>query len=73
MFRTFSFAMLALGMALLGGCASPSQITLTDGRQMQSLDTPEYDEDTGFYEFEQADGRRIRVNRDQVQSIQTLD
>ncbi|AJE17151.1 hypothetical protein CL52_19655 [Stutzerimonas balearica DSM 6083] len=65
--------MLALGMALLGGCASPSQITLTDGRQMQSLDTPEYDEDTGFYEFEQADGRRIRVNRDQVQSIQTLD
>ncbi|MBS4151939.1 YgdI/YgdR family lipoprotein [Pseudomonadota bacterium DY0742] len=73
MFRTFSFAMLALGMALLVGCASPSQITLTDGRQMQSLDTPEYDEDTGFYEFEQADGRRIRVNRDQVQSIQTLD
>ncbi len=46
MFRTFSFAMLALGIALLGGCASPSQITLTDGRQMQSLDTPEYDEDT---------------------------
>ena len=31
-----------------------------------------FDSDAGFYEFEQLDGKRTRVNKDQVRSIQDL-
>ncbi|WP_348658731.1 YgdI/YgdR family lipoprotein, partial [uncultured Stutzerimonas sp.] len=41
-----------VGMTLLTGCSSPSVITLNDGREIQTLDQPEYDDEAGFYEFE---------------------
>jgi Bacterial protein of unknown function (DUF903) len=63
---------LALGLATLAGCASPSVITLTDGREIQTVDKPTYDEDSGFYEFEQLDGKRATINKDQVQTVKEL-
>ncbi|MGH8355264.1 MAG: YgdI/YgdR family lipoprotein, partial [Pseudomonas sp.] len=54
------------------GCASPTLITLNDGREIQTVDEPEYDEDTGFYEFEQLDGTRAKVNKDQVSTVKEL-
>ncbi|SDG78383.1 protein of unknown function [Pseudomonas benzenivorans] len=62
--------LLALGVATLAGCASPSVITLNDGRELQTLDRPKYEEDSGFYEFEQLDGTRAKVNKDQVRTIE---
>lgn len=47
-------------------------ITLNDGREIQAVDTPSYDEDSGFYEFEQLDGKRARVNKDQVRTVKEL-
>nr|WP_289635063.1 YgdI/YgdR family lipoprotein [Pseudomonas sp. sp1636]MDM8347791.1 YgdI/YgdR family lipoprotein [Pseudomonas sp. sp1636] len=64
--------LLALGFAALAGCASPSVITLNDGREIQTINTPEFDDDSGFYEFEQLDGNRAKVNKDQVRTIQEL-
>lgn len=64
--------LLALGLATLAGCASPSVITLTDGREIQTVDKPTYDEDSGFYEFEQLDGKRATINKDQVQTVKEL-
>lgn len=64
--------LLALGLASLAGCASPTVITLTDGREIQAVDTPQYDEDSGFYEFEQLDGKQTRVNKDQVRTVKDL-
>ncbi|KGS11765.1 MULTISPECIES: YgdI/YgdR family lipoprotein [Pseudomonas syringae group] len=63
--------LLALSIASLAGCASPTVITLNDGREIQSVDTPKYD-DSGFYEFKQLDGKETRINKDQVRTIKDL-
>ncbi|MEN0105400.1 MAG: YgdI/YgdR family lipoprotein [Pseudomonas sp.] len=63
---------LALGLVALAGCSSPSVITLNDGREIQTVDQPEYDSDSGFYEFEQLDGKRTKVNKDQVRTVKEL-
>lgn len=70
--RTLSALLLALGLATLVGCASPAVITLNDGREIQAVDEPEYDEESGFYEFEQLDGTRAKVNKDQVRTVKEL-
>ncbi|WP_375738409.1 YgdI/YgdR family lipoprotein [Pseudomonas boanensis] len=64
--------LLALGFFTLAGCSSPTVITLNDGREFQAVDKPDYDEDTGFYEFEELDGRQAKVNKDQVRTIKEL-
>ncbi|WP_060508559.1 YgdI/YgdR family lipoprotein [Pseudomonas sp. NBRC 111124] len=58
--------------AALAGCSTPSLITLNDGREIQAVDTPHFEKDTGFYEFQQLDGKRTRINRDQVRTISDL-
>ncbi|QVW21734.1 YgdI/YgdR family lipoprotein [Pseudomonas hormoni] len=70
--RTLATFMLALGLATLAGCSSPAVITLNDGREIQAVDTPKYDDDAGFYEFEQLDGKKTRVNKDQVRTVKEL-
>ncbi|MGJ7515533.1 YgdI/YgdR family lipoprotein [Pseudomonas baetica] len=70
--RTLATFMLALGLATLAGCASPTVITLNDGREIQAVDTPHYDKDSGFYEFEQLDGKQTRINKDQVRTVKEL-
>lgn len=62
----------ALGLATLAGCSSPAVITLNDGREIQTIDEPVYDEDSGFYEFQQLDGKRAKVNKDQVRTVKEL-
>ncbi|KAF1068175.1 MAG: putative lipoprotein YgdR [Pseudomonas citronellolis] len=70
--RALPAFLLALGFGVLAGCSSPSVITLNDGREIQSTDTPKYNDDTGFYEFEQLDGKRVRINKDQVRTVKDL-
>ena len=64
--------LLALGIATLAGCSSPTVITLNDGREIQAVDTPKYDDESGFYEFEQLDGKQTRINKDQVRTVKDL-
>ena len=70
--RTIPAALLSLSFGVLVGCASPTVITLNDGREIQAVDTPDFDEETGFYEFEQLDGKRSQVNKDQVRTVKEL-
>lgn len=70
--RTLPAFLLALGLGVLAGCSNPSVITLNDGREIQSVDTPTYDRTSGFYEFEQLDGKEVRVNKDQVRTVKDL-
>jgi len=70
--RTLPAFLLALGLVTLVGCSSPAVITLNDGREIQVVDTPEYDDESGFYEFEQLDGKRAKVNKDQVRTVKEL-
>ncbi|TLX56485.1 YgdI/YgdR family lipoprotein [Stutzerimonas nosocomialis] len=67
-FLTASF----LTLGLLAGCSTPSLIVLNDGGEIQTLNTPEYDAKSSFYEFKQPDGKLQRLNRDQVQTIREL-
>ena len=70
--RTLPAFLLALGLGAHAGCASPTVITLNDGREIQAVDTPSFDEDSGFYEFEQLDGKRTRLNKDQIRTVKEL-
>ncbi|WP_040260733.1 MULTISPECIES: YgdI/YgdR family lipoprotein [Pseudomonas] len=70
--RIFPALMLAAGLAALAGCSTPTVITLNDGREIQAVDTPKFDEDTGFYEIEQLDGKQTRINKDQVRTVKEL-
>lgn len=63
---------LLVGLTLLSGCSNPSVITLNDGREIQTLDHPDYDDEAGFYEFEGIDGKPGRVNKDQVRTVEEL-
>ena len=62
----------SLGFIVLTGCSTPSVITLNDGSQIQTVDTPAFDEDSGFYEFEQLDGKHAKINKDQVITVKEL-
>ncbi|MDD2051039.1 YgdI/YgdR family lipoprotein [Pseudomonas putida] len=70
--RILATLLLAAGLATLAGCSSPSVITLNDGRELQTVDSPKFDSDTGFYEFEQLDGKRTKINKDQVRTVKEL-
>ncbi|WP_027594003.1 YgdI/YgdR family lipoprotein [Pseudomonas sp. LAIL14HWK12:I7] len=65
-------ALLIGTFATLAGCSPPSLITLNDGREFQAVDAPRYEKATGFYEFQQLDGKRTRINKDQVRTISDL-
>ena len=65
-------ALLIGTFATLAGCSTPSLITLNDGREFQAVDAPKFERDSGFYEFQQLDGKRTRVNKDQVRTITDL-
>ncbi|WP_339522167.1 YgdI/YgdR family lipoprotein [Pseudomonas sp. EA_35y_Pfl2_R111] len=70
--RIIPALLLTLGLIALTGCASPTVITLNDGREIQTVDEPDFDEESGFYEFEQLDGKRAKVNKDEVRTVKEL-
>ena len=70
--RILATLLLAASLTTLAGCSSPSVITLNDGRELQTVDSPKFDSDTGFYEFEQLDGKRTKINKDQVRTVKEL-
>ncbi|EIK52452.1 putative lipoprotein [Stutzerimonas stutzeri TS44] len=70
--RIIPALLVILGLGALTGCANPSVITLNDGREIQTLDRPEYDEESGFYEYEQLNGNPGKVNKDQVRTVREL-
>ncbi|WP_349976493.1 YgdI/YgdR family lipoprotein [Pseudomonas sp. WHRI 8519] len=65
-------ALLIGAFATLAGCSTPSLITLNDGREFQTVDEPTFDQESGFYEFQQLDGKQTRVNREQIRTISDL-
>ncbi len=62
----------AAAFTVLAGCSSPTVITLKDGTQLETTDEPKYDEDSGFYEFKQIDGKPIRINKEDVHTIKQM-
>ncbi len=66
----------AIAMAVavfIMGCASPHRITLKDGSTIESKAEPKFDKKTGFYEFKSRTGEKVKLNKDEVTSIKSLD
>lgn len=70
--KTLTLVSIVAGVAVLAGCSSPSTITQRDGSQITTADEPQYNDDTGFYEYEK-DGSKVRLNKDDVKSIEEID
>jgi len=69
--KTATLVLALSGCALLGACSSPSVVTKNNGQQVVTPDEPEYNKDTGFYEYEK-DGHKVQVNKDRVDNIQEV-
>ncbi|MDE1462944.1 YgdI/YgdR family lipoprotein [Spartinivicinus poritis] len=63
---------LVIACVLLTGCSTPHRIVLIDGAEIETLDQPEYNKTTGFYEYEGVNGKDRTINKDQVKSISEL-
>ncbi|CAM4081596.1 YgdI/YgdR family lipoprotein [Bordetella tumbae] len=70
-FKTLMLASTITGIAVLAGCSTPSVIQKRDGSQVMTSDKPEYNEDTGFYEYDK-NGQRVQVNKDDVKTIEEV-
>jgi Bacterial protein of unknown function (DUF903) len=63
-------ACLSLVGLLLLGCSTPYVIHLKSGDTMESRDEPDFDDDSGFYEFEDYSGRKVRLNKNEIVSME---
>lgn len=65
--------LVAVALMALAGCASPTVVTLQNGTQYLTKDTPNTRTVDGFYEFEDISGRQVRVRADDVATIRKED
>ena len=69
--KTTTLALILTGVGVLAGCSSPSMVEKRDGSQVVTPDEPQYNEDTGFYEYER-DGHKVQINKDDVKTIEEV-
>jgi len=69
--KTATLVLAVSGCAALAACSSPSVVTKNNGQQVVTPDEPEYNDDTGFYEYEK-DGKKVQVNKDRVDNIEEV-
>ncbi|NLD00883.1 MAG: YgdI/YgdR family lipoprotein [Gammaproteobacteria bacterium] len=70
--KYFTAMFAAAALVALAGCSSPTVITLKDGTQLETTNKPKFDDDSGFYEFEQLDGKPVRINKDDIHTIKQM-
>jgi len=63
--KLFAVALLFAAL-IVGGCSSAHVVVMKDGRTIESKDQPKYDPKTGFYEYHDMDGNKVRVNKEEV-------
>ncbi len=59
-------------LVVLAGCATPTVVHERDGSTVVTPDRPTFNKKTGFYEYEDKSGRVIRINKDDIQSIEDV-
>lgn len=57
----------------LSGCSTPTVVTLQNGTQYLTQDTPKTKSEDGFYEFRDISGKKIRVKADDVATVRKQD
>ena len=71
--RFLGLPLVVVAFLALSGCASPTVVTLQNGTQYLTKDTPNPRTADGFYEFEDISGRKVRVRADDVATIRKED
>lgn len=66
--KTLLIAAILLGTTL--GCSSPQKIMLNDGTVIETRDEVDYDKKTGFYEYENTEGKEVIVNSTEIKMIE---
>ena len=56
----------------LSACSVPHTMTLKDGRVIDAVDEPVFNKNTGFYEYETLNGKKVKVNKDEVIEIKEM-
>jgi len=71
--RFLGLPLVAVAILALAGCSSPTVVTLQNGTQYLTKDTPNTRTKDGFYEFEDISGKKVRVRADDVATIRKED
>ena len=71
--RFLGLPLAAMAFLALAGCATPTVVTLQNGTQYLTEDTPNTRTADGFYEFEDISGKKVRVRADEVATIRKGD
>ncbi|CDF93483.1 hypothetical protein ALQ77_02962 [Pseudomonas corrugata] len=71
--RFLGLPLAAAAFLALAGCSTPTVVTLQNGTQYLTKDTPNTRTSDGFYEFEDIAGKKVRVRADDVATIRKED
>ncbi|VVN91178.1 YgdI/YgdR family lipoprotein [Pseudomonas fluorescens] len=71
--KILGFPLAVAALLALGGCASPTVVTLQDGTQYLTKDAPKTKTKDGFYEFEDISGKKIKIKADDVATVREED
>ncbi|MBC3301071.1 protein of unknown function [Pseudomonas cedrina] len=71
--KNLGLPLVALTVLLLAGCATQTVVTLQNGTQYLTKDSPKTKTVDGFYEFTDIAGKRIRVKADDVATVRKED
>ncbi|QAY86274.1 protein of unknown function [Pseudomonas arsenicoxydans] len=71
--RILSLPLAAVAFLALGGCSTPTVVTLQNGTQYLTKDMPKTKSKDGFYEFEDISGAKVKVNANDVATVRKED
>ena len=67
--KTLGLPLAVAAFLALAGCSTPTVVTLQNGTQYLTKDTPNAKTADGFYEFTDIAGKRIRIKADDVATV----
>ena len=65
--------LVVLTFLVVAGCTTQTVVTLQNGTQYLTKDTPKTKTADGFYEFTEIAGKRVRVKADDVATVRKED
>ncbi|NWA43709.1 YgdI/YgdR family lipoprotein [Pseudomonas reactans] len=71
--KNLGLPLVALTFLVLAGCATQTVVTLQNGTQYLTKDTPKTKTADGFYEFTDIAGKRVRVKAADVATVRKAD
>lgn len=68
--KVVSYIFLAGSILFFSGCSTPHTIYLQNGNTIDTISEPSFDDDTGFYKFEDLSGREGVIDKRAVLKVQ---